>query len=462
MPDAQIISPVDGSIFATAPYASAEEINLASQKARSAAKTWRAMSIAQRSTLCRAFVDYLAQRASDLATELSWQMGRPIAQTPFEITGGFVERATHMIDIAPSALAPLSPPSDQTVARKIVFQPHGVALVIAAWNYPYLTAVNTLIPALMAGNTVILKHAQQTFLVGDRLQEAATAVGFPDGVLTHLRLTHEQTARLIASSAVDFVNFTGSVSGGQAIQHAAANRFIHRGLELGGKDPAYVCADAALEQTAYQLVDGSFFNAGQSCCGIERIYVDEAIFEPFLEAFIEETKRLTLGNPLAASTTLGPVISVHAAQNIKDQIAQARAMGAVAHLSESDFAGDLPANYLPPQILTKVTHEMDVMREESFGPVIGIMPVKDSAQAVQLMNDSAYGLTASIWTHDFEKAEQIGSQIKCGTFFMNRCDYLDPRLAWGGVGDSGYGAALSTLGYQNVTRPQSFHMRRSL
>jgi acyl-CoA reductase-like NAD-dependent aldehyde dehydrogenase len=244
------------------------------------------------------------------------------------------------------------------------------------------------------------------------------------------------------------------------VQRAAAERFIGTGLELGGKDPAYVRADAPFAHTVENLVDGAFFNAGQSCCGIERIYVHRSVYDRFVEAFVAEVNQYRLGDPLDPATTLGPLARARAADFVREQIAEAVAMGARALIDPRAFPADRPGTpYLAPQVLVDVTHGMRVMSEESFGPVVGIMPVADDAEAVVRMNDSRYGLTASIWTRDAEAALALGDELETGTVFMNRCDYLDPALAWTGVKDSGRGVTLSRLGYEVLTRPKSYHLR---
>ena len=371
---------------------------------------------------------------------------------------GFAERARYMIEIAEAALAPLDPGPRQGFKRWIAREPLGLVLTIAPWNYPYLTAVNSVIPALMAGNAVLLKHSAQTLLVGERFQRAFD--GLPKGLFQNLVLTHEQTAALIASRAVDQVNFTGSVAGGRAIETAAAGRFLGVGLELGGKDPAYVRADADLAYAIETIVDGAFFNSGQSCCGIERIYVDARVYDAFVEGAVALTRQYVLGDPLDEATTLGPMVRAEAAGFVRGQIAQAERAGARALIDPKSFARDAAGTpYIAPQIVVDVTHDMSLMRDESFGPVVGIMKVDSDAQAVRLMNDSPYGLTAALFSRDIEAAEVIGREIETGTVFLNRCDYLDPALAWTGVKNSGRGATLSRVGYETLTRPKSFHFK---
>jgi acyl-CoA reductase-like NAD-dependent aldehyde dehydrogenase len=411
----------------------------------------------ERAEICRRMVEWCVARADSLGEELTRQMGRPIAYTPNEIRRGFQERALYMCSIADESLKKVVVEKDR---RFIVREPLGTVLVVAPWNYPWLTSVNAVVPALLAGNSVILKMAAQTPLVAERYAEAFEAAGLPEGVFQFLHLSHEQTARLIADPRVAFVAFTGSVPGGHAVQQAAASRFIATGLELGGKDPAYVRADAPFDSTVENLVDGSYFNSGQSCCGVERIYVARPLYPRFVEAFVDLTKQYRLGNPLEKETTLGPMVRAEAANLVRSQIREALGKGAKALVDAKAFPADKEGTpYLAPQVLVDVNHGMQVMSEESFGPVVGIMPVDSDEEAVRLMNDSRYGLTASIWTSDADAAVRLGGEIETGTCFMNRCDYLDPALAWTGVKDSGRGCTLSRLGLEAFTRPKSFHLK---
>ena len=455
----QIFSPVDGQLYAERAYASAQNIDATLAAAQTAQRQWATTSLETRRQLIHAMLDVLTPQRDAIAEELAWQMGRPVAYGGGEIDG-FRERAEHMAAIAEAALTPVRPAEKSGFERYIERRPLGVVLVIAAWNYPYLIAVNSLVPALMAGNSVVLKHSGQTALVAERVLAAFQQAGMPEGLLSVLHLTHGQSAQIIQDSRIAHVNFTGSVAGGHAVQEAARGRFIGLGLELGGKDPAYVRADADMQVTAEALVDGSFFNSGQSCCGIERIYADAAIAGDLTARMVALTQDYRLGNPLLQDTTMGPMVRTGAANMVRRQIDHAVAAGATALIDPSHFtanAADTP--YMAPQILTDVSHDMAVMREESFGPVVGIMPVASDAEAIALMNDSVYGLTASVWTQDIDAAQDIGRQVRTGTFFMNRCDYLDPGLAWTGIGDTGRGASLSEIGYEQLTRPMSFHLK---
>ncbi|MBL9058866.1 MAG: aldehyde dehydrogenase family protein, partial [Mangrovicoccus sp.] len=343
--------------------------------------------------------------------------------------------------------------------RKIAREPQGVVLIVAPWNYPYLTAINTLAPALIAGNSVVLKHASQTLLVGEHLAEAFHVAGVPEDVFQNLVMDHDTTAGLIAARAFGFVNFTGSVRGGREMERAAAGTFTAVGTELGGKDPGYVRADADLDAAVAGLIDGAMYNSGQCCCGIERIYVHASLYDDFVARAVALVTDYRLGNPLDPETTLGPMAQRRFADVVRAQVAGAVRAGATAHVPT--FAEDDGGAYLTPQVLTGVSHAMAVMREESFGPVVGIMPVRDDDEAVALMNDCAYGLTAAIYTRDVEAADRIGARLETGTVFLNRCDYLDPALCWTGCKATGRGAALSVLGFQTVTRPKSYHLRKA-
>lgn len=457
----QCVSPADGRVYVERPLASAMELFAGLDAARRAQAEWRGRDVEVRRALLSRAVDAFASRAEPIAEEISRQMGRPIAHAPGELRG-FEERAREMLRIAPDALAPIVPEPQPGFRRFIRREPLGVVLVLAPWNYPYLTAVNAIVPALAAGNAVVLKHSSQTPLCAERLSEAFQSTGLPDGLFQHLHLSHDAALAAVADPRVDHVAFTGSVPGGRAVQRAASERFIGIGLELGGKDPAYVRADADLDRAVESTVDGACFNAGQSCCGIERVYVHRDRYDDYVEAARELMGRYVLGDPLDPATTLGPMVRPAAADLVRDQIDEAVAAGARPLVEPGRFeraARGTP--WCAPQLLVDVDHRMRVMREESFGPVLGVMPVADDEEAVRLMNDSDYGLTAAVFTTDEEAAVRVGERLETGTCFMNRCDYLDPGLAWTGVKDSGRGVSLSRLGYDALTRPKSFHLRTS-
>jgi len=451
-------TPIDNSVYLERPYASVEEMKRAIDKASAVQKAWEQTPINERKLLCSQAVDALIAKRDAISEELCWQIGRPIQYAGGELDG-FEERSRYMIEVAEEALAKQECVSKDGFKRYIQLQALGTVFVIAPWNYPYMTAVNAIIPALLAGNTVILKHSKQTPLAAERLHEAFTEAGLPEGVFQYLHLTHQDTEKLICSTEINAVVFTGSVSAGKKIEAAASGRFISLNLELGGKDPAYVCADAPLDETVASVLDGAFFNSGQSCCGIERIYVHQDVFQPFVQKAIAFTKGYKLGRPDDPSVTIGPMINAAAADFVRGQLDDAIQLGGTVHMDSFSDLDTKGSAYKSPQIVTGVTHLMRLMNEETFGPIVGIMSVQNDAEAIELMNDSRYGLTAAVYSKDIERAVKIGDQLETGTFFVNRCDYLDPALAWTGVKDSGRGCSLSKLGFYYLTRPKSYHIK---
>jgi acyl-CoA reductase-like NAD-dependent aldehyde dehydrogenase len=421
---------------------------------------WRAVPVAERAAICTRFCEQFESRRDAVALELTWQMGRPIRYAPSEIRGT-LERARYMIGIAADALNDVEPGPKEGFHRFVRREPLGVVFTVAAWNYPYLIAINSVIPAIMSGNAVVLKHSAQTPLCAERFAECFRAAGLPDGIFQFLHLSHADTEKVVGDPRVAFVAFTGSVAGGHVIQRAVAARFAGAGLELGGCDPAYVRHDADLPHAIENLVDGAFFNSGQSCCGIQRIYVHENVYEEFVAGAVDLTQKYILGDPVDPATTLGPVVRPAAADQVRKQVAASIVKGARNAIDERLFPLSRAGTaYLAPQLLLDVDHGMSVMRDEVFGPVTAVMKVGGDEEAIRLMNDSDYGLTAAVWTQDLEAALALGERVQTGTWFMNRCDYLDPALAWVGVKDSGRGCTLSRVGYEHLTRPKSFHLRR--
>lgn len=453
------ISPVDGRIYVERPLETADGIHRALDAARHAESAWAALPLAARCEMLTKAVDAFVARTNDIAAEITWQMGRPIRYTPGEVRG-FEERARYMLSAGPEALAAIQPGEKAGFKRQIKRVPLGVIVVVAPWNYPYLTAVNAVMPALIAGNTVVLKHSHQTPLCAERFLEAFASAGVPAGVFQYLHLSHADTARLMGDPRVASVCFTGSVSGGRAVVAATAAGFATAGLELGGKDPAYVRADANLAHAIETLTDGAFFNSGQSCCGIKRIYVAASRYQEFVDGVVDLTGRYRLGSPVDPETTIGPMVRAAAADAVRSQVREAVARGARQLIDEKLFASSSAGTpYLAPQVLANVDHSMTIMREETFGPAVGIMSVGSDEEAVRLMNDSEFGLTAAIFSADAARAESLGDELETGTVFLNRCDYLDPALAWTGVKNSGRGCTLSRVGFEQLTRPKSFHFR---
>ncbi|KJA14854.1 hypothetical protein HYPSUDRAFT_208364 [Hypholoma sublateritium FD-334 SS-4] len=463
------LSPHSQQPCVTRTYPTESELDAKIARAVEAQKTWKQVPLEDRIAIGRKFMDEFKKMSDEIPAELTMQMGRPIAQSPGEIRGT-LERATYMLDIAATSLADVSlADTDKPGFRRWIKRtPIGVVFVIAPWNFPYLTAINSVLPALVAGNAVLLKPSPQTPLTAERLALALTRAGVPADAVQVLQLGLEQAAAVAADVRVGFVSFTGSVQGGRNVERAVAGGkgFAGVALELGGKDPAYVRADADLGYTVGEIVDGAFFNSGQSCCAIERVYVHESVYDEFVAKFVEITKTYKLGDPTLPGTNLGPVVSLASAERIRKQVSDAVKAGAKNLIPESHFAAaQIGTAYVAPQVLVDVTHQMDVMMEETFGPVVGIMKVSSDEEALALMNDSPYGLTASVWTNAEKNPESeaafawFAENLETGTVFLNRCDYLDPALAWTGVKDSGRGVSLSKFGYDQVTRAKSVHMK---
>ena len=453
------ISPVDGRVYAERATATAAEIDATLQRAQAAQRQWRSVPVPEKAAMMERFCAAFEAHGAEIAAELTWQIGRPSRYAPNEVRS-MLERARHMSGIAAEALADIEVGQKPGFHRFLRREPLGVVFAVAAWNYPYLIAVNAVVPALMAGNAVVLKHSAQTPLCAERYAECFAAAGLPPGVFQVLHLEHADTERVIRDPRVDYVAFTGSVAGGHAVQRVAAERFIGIGLELGGCDPVYVRHDADVPHAIENIVDGAYFNSGQSCCGTQRIYVHESVYDQFAAGATALARQYVLGNPLDAATTLGPVVRSSAADAIRTQIQSSIKAGARPVIDERAFAQSKPGTpYLAPQLLLDAPPNSTVMREEIFGPVAGVAKVKSDAEAVALMNDSAFGLTAAVWSRDEAAALAIGDQLQTGTFFLNRCDFLDPALAWVGVKDSGRGCTLSVIGYEHLTRPKSFHLR---
>ncbi len=457
----EILSPIDGQVAFRFDFLDEVQAHAAIERAELAQRNWAVQTVADRVAVVRRFLEGYARDLDANAEAITRMMGKPLAQARGEFEGTLRERTGYLCEIAEAALADEVLPKKDGLTRFVRREPVGVVLDIAAWNYPLAVAVNVVVPAVLAGNAVLIKHAPQTALVAAQFEAAFEFAGAPAGLVQSFMVDHDQVARLLAERRFGYTSFTGSVAGGHAVSAAVAhNNFIGTGFELGGKDPALVLEDCDFDFTVENLVDGAFYNAGQSCCAIERIYVMRPLFDRFVEAYVGAVKNYRLGSPLEAETNLGPVVNAASAARVRDQVEAALAAGARRALDPGHFAvPDLSDCYLAPEVLVEVPRDQALIREETFGPAIAINPIDAIEEGVMEMNDSRYGLTASVWTTNLERAEHLATQIEAGTVFANRCDYLDPAMPWTGVKDSGCGVSLSRHGFAALTRPKNFHLR---
>jgi acyl-CoA reductase-like NAD-dependent aldehyde dehydrogenase len=428
--------------------------------ARSAARGWRSTSLRERMALCELAIEHMERSAAGIARDITAMMGKPLAQATGELKT-CAARARHMVLAAPEALADAVLPPLAGFERRIVREPLGVVLDLPAWNYPLLTAVNCVVPAVLAGNAVVLKHSPRSPLCGEHFARAFADAGAPSHLVQALHCEHSVSERIVGDERVDHVVFTGSIFGGHRMVAAAAKRFLHPCLELGGNDPAYVAPDCDFEKTVENIVDGAMYNAGQSCCAVERVYVHRSLYERFLEKAEPLVRAYVLGDPMSPETTLGPIAQPHHVAELRAFVDDARARGArlVAGGSPTSVGGR--GRFFEATLLAGGDHSMKLFREESFGPILPVMPVESDDEALARMNDSRLGLTASVWTLDHERAARFARALECGTVYMNRCDYLDPALPWSGWKDSGRGVSLSALGLEALTRPKALHFRLS-
>jgi acyl-CoA reductase-like NAD-dependent aldehyde dehydrogenase len=454
----KVINPATETIFTTLPQTGAEQIGHILTRAADAARQWRRVPLPERIALTHRFLAAFTEQSEAIAAEITGQMGKPITQSRNEIKT-MRARAEYMASIAEQSLADICVAEGPAEYKRIAHEPLGLILDIAAWNYPLLIAINVVAPGILAGNGVILKHASITPLCGLRFEEAYKKAGLPEGLMTAIVADRKRAEVALKSPLVDAVFFTGSVEGGRNVYQTISSRFIDCGLELGGKDPAYIRADADLAKVVPNVADGCFYNAGQSCCGVERIYVHRSIYNRFLEAMLTEVATYTLGDPTDPKTYLGPVALVKTIDTMNRQIDEAVHRGAKVLCGGRAAKVNGKGRYYEATVVADCTNDMAIMQEENFGPIVGIMPVADDEEAVRLMNDSRYGLTASIWTHDVATGRKIAESVHAGTVFVNRCDYLDPALAWVGIKDSGKGCTLSAIGYEHLTRPKSYYAR---
>jgi acyl-CoA reductase-like NAD-dependent aldehyde dehydrogenase len=451
----QVINPYNQKIFTELPFTEEVQIEEKIFAAREAFEKWRLVPLQDRIRYIKEGLGYVKNSRDEIAREITGQMGKPLNESMNEI-GGVFERAEYMLSIAEESLSPDILPEKPGFYRRIEHEPLGVVLDIAAWNYPLLIAVNVVVPALLAGNTILLKHSTKTPLCGIHFEKAFNH-SLP-GLVNNLIISHEQTLALVRDPRVDHVVFTGSVNGGRQVYQAVSSRFIDVGLELGGKDPSYIAEDADLDFTVPNVVEGACYNAGQSCCAIERVYVHRKHYELFLEQAKVFMESYRLGDPLDNRTTLGPLVSRVALDHLDHQVADAMQRGAQLVLG-GKRQDNTKGNFFLPTLIANVPNDADVMQEESFGPILPTSVVNSDQEALRLMNESRYGLTASVWTEDQKRAEWFARELKAGTIFQNRADYLDPGLPWTGVRESGKGSSLSKYGYLHLTRPKSIHFR---
>ena len=452
----EVLNPFDQSLVCSLDYDEGSALEARIAGAHAAAERWREIPLGDRLERIREGLERFRAESERIAADVSRQMGKPIAQARGEVNTVFA-RADHMLEIAPEALAPdILPPLDD-LHRRIEHTPLGVVFNLAAWNYPLIIPINVIVPALAAGNPVLLKHSARTPLCGQAFEKAFGSLEIP-GLVTNLVLTHEETARVLADARVNHLSFTGSVDGGRAVYRQAAERFIDAGLELGGKDPAYIAEDADLEFAIANTVDGACYNAGQSCCAVERVYVHHTLLDDYLAGAREALEAYRTGDPLEEETTLGPLASRGALDFLEEQVRDAVGRGA-SLLTGGARIPDCTGNFFQPTLLAAVPNDASAMQEESFGPILPVLGVSGDEEALAHMRDTRFGLTASIWTSDQERAERFARSLDAGTIFQNRCDFLDPALPWTGYLDSGKGSTLSRYGYLHLTRRKSIHFR---
>lgn len=451
-------NPFTGEVAAMVEPTSPGELERVLERARAGARALRAMPVEERVKRVLAAGEAMERRTEEIAGDIARQMGKPLAQARGEVAG-MGGRLRHLAAIAPQSLADVVLPPKENFERRIAREPLGVVLDLPAWNYPLLTAINVIAPAVLAGNAVIVKHSPRSPLCGDHFARAFDEAGAPKGAVQAIFLDYENTERLVGDPRIDQVLFTGSVLGGHRIQAAARGRFLHVGLELGGNDPAYVAEDCDFEKTVENVVDGAMYNAGQSCCAVERVYVHRSIYDRFVSAVEPLVRGYVLGDPLSEDTTLGPIAQPWHPAELQALVEDATALGARLLFGGRPTRVDGQGRFFQPTLLADVSPAAKLMNGESFGPLLPVCAVDSDEEALSQMNASRLGLTASVWTRDRDRALRLARRLECGTVYMNRCDALDPALPWSGVKDSGRGVTLSTLGFDALTRPKALHFR---
>lgn len=450
--------PFTGDVACTLEQDDDAQLDRVLARAHEAARALRKTPVSERVALATRALAAFEARTEEIAADITRQMGKPLAQARGEVAG-MAGRWRHLAEIAEEALADLVLSPKDGFERRIAKEPLGVVLDLPAWNYPLLTAVNAVVPAVLAGNAVVVKHSPRTPLCAQHFARAFAEAGAPEGLVSAIFVDYARTERLVADPRIDHVLFTGSVHGGHRIQAAAKDRFLHVGLELGGNDPAYVAADCDFDRTVENLVDGAIYNAGQSCCAVERVYVHKDLYERFVAAAEPLVRAYVMGDPRDAGTTLGPIAQPWHPQELASFVADAEAKGAKVVAGGKATTASGKGRFFEATLVRDVPQSAKLMQDESFGPILAVAPVASDEEALARMNDSRYGLTASVWTSDRERAARLARDLEFGTVYMNRCDALDPALPWVGVKDSGRGVTLSTLGFDALTRPKAIHFR---
>jgi acyl-CoA reductase-like NAD-dependent aldehyde dehydrogenase len=451
-----IHNPATGELITEVATDDAASVAAKAQQARTAQPKWASIPLAERKACIARFKTALAKQVEPLASTLTSEVGKPIRQSRNEING-LLGRIDFFLDAVDASVADETVFADAGMAERIGHEPLGVVGNISAWNYPYFVGANVFVPALLTGNAVLYKPSEFATLTGLQIARLLHESGVPHDVFVPLIGAGEVGAALLAQR-IDGLFFTGSHATGAKIASALGPRLIKLQLELGGKDPTYVCEDAAVSIAAESLADGAMYNTGQSCCSVERIYVHERIHDEFVDAFLAAVALLRVGDPMDEATTLGPLTREPQLAVLQAQVDDAKAKGATLRTGGHRMAR--PGHWFEPTVFTEVNHTMDLMREESFGPIIGIQKVGADDEALALMNDTRYGLTAGVYTPDESRATALLAKVNAGSVYWNCCDRVSPRLPWSGVGDSGVGLTLSRYGIQTFTRPKAWHLRR--
>lgn len=454
----KVKNPYSQEIIGEYPIDQLSSVKTKVTSANEAQLQWKKFSLEKRIELVQKALAYFTDNKELIARDISLQMGRPISQAGGEVNG-LMERGNYLCSVAAESLKTLTLPEKPGFYRAISREPLGLIFIISAWNYPLLVTVNSVVPALLAGNSVLLKHSSQTPAIGAHFEKALGELGGIKNLLQQIVVNHETTGKIIEELDIQHVVFTGSVSGGAQILKHTAKKFMQPQLELGGKDAAYVAEDADIAAAAATVVDGAMFNSGQSCCGIERAYVHKDVFEEFIKQCKIVLNDYKMGDPLDKNTNLGPLVTEKAVKFVEAQVQAAVAAGAkvlvggkAVKLSNGFF--------FEPTLMVNVNQQMEVIQEENFAPVLPVVVVDSLEQAIKMVNDNQYGLTSAIFTKNMDQAKIFAEQVNTGTVFMNRCDYLDPALPWTGVKNSGCGSALSHLGFLSVTRAKAIHFKK--